>query len=59
MKWIACGSFQNPKKAKQFVRFSSQEEFATQEEAEQLAQEWKEEGRYTFVWTEASVRVTA
>ena len=51
-KWVACGSFSNPKKAREYARFSSKEAHATQEEAEREAQQWKEEGRYSFIWVE-------
>lgn len=51
-KWITCGSFENPKRAKSYARFSSREDYQTQEEAEALAQEWRKEERYAFIWVE-------
>ena len=51
-KWIACGSFQNPKKARSYARFSSKDSHATKEQAEQEAQKWRNENRYAFIWIE-------
>jgi hypothetical protein len=51
-KWIACGSFENPKKARSYARFSSKEDYATREQAEREAQQWQNEKRYAFVWIE-------
>jgi hypothetical protein len=51
-KWVACGSFENPKKARQFAQFSSKLDYATQEEAEEEAQQWRTENRYSFIWVE-------
>lgn len=51
-KWIACGAFENPKRAKSYARFSSKLDYATQEEAEEEAQRWRNENRYAFVWVE-------
>ena len=51
-KWITCGAFQNPKTAREYARFSSKEDYATEEQAQQLAQQWKEEKRYAFIWVE-------
>lgn len=52
MKWITCGSVTNPKTSREFVRFSSKLDYATQEEAEREAQKWREENRYAFIWVE-------
>ena len=52
MKWITCGAFQNPKRAKEFARFSSKEDYVTETEAEAEAQRWRETERYPFVWVE-------
>lgn len=51
-KWITCGAFQNPKKAREYARFSSKEDYATEEEAQSLAEQWQEEKRYPFIWVE-------
>lgn len=51
-KWITCGAFDNPKTAKEYIRFYSKEDFPTEEKAEKMAQEWKEEKRYPFIWVE-------
>ena len=51
-KWIACGSFDNPKRAKSYARFSSKVDYLTQEEAEAEAQQWRTENRYKFIWVE-------
>lgn len=51
-KWITCGAFDNPKTAKEYIRFYSKEDFPTEERAEKMAQEWKEEKRYPFIWVE-------
>lgn len=51
-KWIACGTFENPQKAKSYARFSSKLDYATQEEAEAEAQRWRDEQRYAFIWVE-------
>lgn len=51
-KWITCGSFDNPKTAKSYARFSSKLDYTTQEEAENEAQLWRNENRYAFVWVE-------
>jgi hypothetical protein len=51
-KWIACGSPTNPKRSKEFIRFSSKLDYATQEEAEEEAQRWRKENRYAYIWVE-------
>jgi hypothetical protein len=51
-KWIACGSFTDPKRSKEYMRFSSKQEWEREEQAENEAQLWREEKRYTFVWIE-------
>lgn len=51
-KWITCGAFENPKKARSFARFSSKENYATEEEAEALADQWRKENRYSYIWVE-------
>ena len=51
-KWIACGSATNPKTSREYLRFSSKLDYATQEEAEAEAQQWRNENRYTFIWVE-------
>lgn len=51
-KWVACGSFSNPKRSKEFVRFSSKVSYSTKEEAESEANQWRNEKRYAFIWVE-------
>lgn len=51
-KWIACGSFTDPKRSKEYARFSSREAHLSQESAEAEAQEWRESNRYSYVWIE-------
>jgi hypothetical protein len=52
MKYIVCGSYENPKKAKSYARFSSKLDYQTQEEAQILAETWKIERDYLYVWIE-------
>lgn len=52
VKWIACGSVTNPKTSREYLRFSSRLNYATQKEAESEAQRWREEKRYEFIWVE-------
>jgi hypothetical protein len=52
VKYTVHGSFENPSTAKQYARFSSRLDYATREEAEALASQWKEERDYTFIWIE-------
>ena len=51
MKYIVYGSFENPKTAKSYARFSSPD-FLTKEEAEAEAQLWKSTRTYTYQWVE-------
>ena len=51
-KWIACGSFTNPKSRGEYFRFSSKVSHALKEEAEAEAEAWKSEKRYTYIWIE-------
>jgi hypothetical protein len=52
-KWIACGSFVDPKRAREFIRFTSKLDYETEGEAEREAQEWREGGReYKYIWVE-------
>ena len=52
MKYTVHGSFENPKTAKSYARFSSKLDYATREEAENLMKEWKTERDYKFIWIE-------
>lgn len=52
MKYTVHGSFENPKRAKSYARFTSKEDYATREEAEALASQWKSERDYAFIWIE-------
>jgi len=51
-KWIACGAFSNPKRAVNYIRFSSKVDWQTEEEAQNEAKLWEEEKRYSFIWVE-------
>lgn len=51
-KWIACGSFSNPKKAREYARFSSKDLHDTEELAQLEMQAWQKENRYPFLWVE-------
>ena len=53
IKWIACGSFTDPKKSKQYFRFSSKVNYDTKAEAESELALWKAENRYTYLWIES------
>jgi hypothetical protein len=50
MRYEICGSFENPKKAKQYARFSAIA--STMEEANEKAREWEECKRYPYIWIE-------
>lgn len=50
MKYEICEAFENPKKARQYARFSAIA--YTMQEAEQIAKSWQESNRYPFVWIE-------
>lgn len=52
MKYTVHGSFENPQRAKSYARFTSKEDYATREEAELLASQWKTERDYKFIWIE-------
>ena len=54
MRYEVCGSFENPKRAKQYARFSAIA--STIEEAENKAREWESQGRYTYIWIEEGKR---
>ena len=51
-KWVVCGSFQDPKRAKEYIKFTSKLDYDTQEGAEQEAQAWRDRDRYKFIWIE-------
>lgn len=51
IRYTVCGSFDNPKKAREYARFSSPD-YTTRQEAEAKLQEWQETSRYTFAWIE-------
>ena len=52
MKYTVHGSFENPKKAKSYARFSSLLDYPTAQEAQLLANEWTEGKRYAWIWIE-------
>jgi hypothetical protein len=51
-KWVTCGATTNPKTSKEYLRFSSKEDYQTEEKAQEIAQQWREENRYPFIWVE-------
>lgn len=51
MKYIVCGSFENPNKAAQYARFSSKD-FTTEEEASQEVDRWTQVAKYPYIWVE-------
>jgi hypothetical protein len=54
MKYTVCGSFENPKTAKSYARFSSKSDYATAQEAQWVLEEWEAEKRYAWTWIEVS-----
>ena len=52
MTYTVHGSYENPKRAKTYARFTSKEDYATREEAEAVVQQWKTQRDYTFIWIE-------
>ena len=52
MKYIVCGSFENPKTAKSYARFSSKSDYATAQEAQWELDEWTKEKKYSWIWIE-------
>lgn len=51
-KFTVHGSFEDPKRAKSYVRFSSLLDYPTREGAEAMLAIWKRERDYTFLWIE-------
>jgi hypothetical protein len=51
-KWITCGSFKTRRRLRVTLDFPREEDYQTQEEVEALAQEWRKEERYAFIWVE-------
>jgi len=54
MKYTVNGSFDNPKTARQYARFSSKLDYETFQEAQIEADKWTEEKRYAWIWIEES-----
>jgi hypothetical protein len=52
MSYRVHGAYENPKKAKQYARFTSRLDYQTREEAEALAEAWKVERDYPYIWIE-------
>jgi len=52
MTYTVHGSYENPKRAKTYARFTSKEDYATREEAEALVKEWQTTRDYGYVWIE-------
>lgn len=51
-KYTVHGSFEDPKRAKSYARFSSKEDYATAQEAQWVLEEWTREKRYAWIWIE-------
>lgn len=51
-KFTVHGSFEDPKKAKSYARFSSLLDYPTREGAEEMLKIWKIERDYKFIWIE-------
>jgi len=51
-KYTVHGSFENPKTAKSYARFTSKEDYATAQEAQWVLDEWTREKRYAWMWIE-------
>jgi hypothetical protein len=51
-KYTVHGSFENPKTAKSYARFTSKEDYATAQEAQWELERWTEEKRYSWIWIE-------
>jgi len=51
-RYTVHGAFDNPKRAREYARFTHKDTFDTQQEAELIAQEWRESERYPYVWIE-------
>jgi len=51
-KFTVHGSFEDPKKAKSYARFSSLLDYPTREGAQDLLDLWKSERDYKFLWIE-------
>jgi len=51
-KYTVHGSFEDPKKAKSYARFSSLLDYPTREGAEAILNIWKIERDYKFIWIE-------
>jgi len=52
MKYTVHGSFENPNKVKQYARFSSKLDYATEDEATKELEKWTQEAKYEFIWIE-------
>jgi hypothetical protein len=52
MTYTVHGSYENPKRAKTYARFTSKEDYATREEAEALVKQWQTVRDYGYVWIE-------
>ena len=50
MKYTVCGSFENPNRAKNYARFSSKLDYATEDEAVEELERWTAEARYPHIW---------
>ena len=51
-KYTVHGSFENPKTAKSYARFTSKEDYATAQEAQRVLDEWTQDKRYAWMWIE-------
>lgn len=55
-KFTVHGSFEDPKRAKSYARFTSKEDYATEEGAIKELEKWTQEARYEFIWIEEAKR---
>lgn len=52
MKFTVHGAYENPQKARSYARFSSKLDYATLEEAQEVAKIWETERDYPYIWVE-------
>ena len=51
-KYTVHGAYDDPKRARQYARFSSRLDYATREEAEVVLEEWKVTRDFPYLWIE-------
>lgn len=52
MRYAVHGSFVDPRKAKEYARFTSKLDYASEEEASLEVDKWTQEAKYPFIWVE-------